>query len=309
MKASTLLFALSLKLLALPAHADGIVNATGRYGGDIGTHAASTNRRISEDLAKSAINNFNRGISTFNIPLLVKAGRQAYDSDQADRQAKEFGQAALRALQNTGTQAGHVDLATYGADLKEINDYAHNSNKYIAAIKNEVKRYGVSISDDGSMISTPVGDFSTSGDLTSTVIDQLHKYGLSSQGVREAMQAAINERDDLAKTSVSIPQSPHIAETNSTAGSQVDSRAPASAPNPPPSSELPVASGLQEETDSDNFKSRQAEFLRQRDAFARHLGLKNLPSAKSPLGTSNQDLFNMIHVRYQRLRQQDSFSE
>ncbi len=314
-----LLISVVLTLAVPQVLAQGIVDATGHYGGDIGTVAAGTNRRISEDLARSAINNYKQGISTLNIPLLVKAGKQAYDSDQADKQAKEFGKAAIKALQDTGTQSGHVDMAKYGADIKEINDYANNSNKYIAAIRNEVKRYGVGLSDDGSQVTTPIGNFSTQGDIGGTIIAQLNKFGLSTNGVREALASADGERDKIAKNASADAEGRLAAIKGGATVAPGAAAAPAAAKEGDTPTTAEGARSLASnpsftltpgsESDSSSFKQQQTEFLNQRDALARRMGLNVKPAANGPIGSREQDLFNMVHTHYQQLRQQDVFME
>jgi hypothetical protein len=310
---------LVLTLFLSPAQAAdsaNVIGTAGEFGRETGTRGAMANRKIADQLYQQAVANdkaaWSGGIP--NVALLSKALQQSKDAKAADDQAKEFARAALHAT-NTGAHSGDFINNRYGmVDESKLKELSSTSSPYMPQAEKSLGRYGMKLSADKMSLETPFGKFATNSDdstLLKAASKIFSKLGLSTASIEKGMKDAIAEREALAKKV--------IAEIDSNLGKQKpgeDSRAPASLASSMPSPDdraIGAQAGSEaiktfeasvENSQITDWKATEQAVLESRKALGRSLGMN---AQTDPLGRSSQDIFRMIHLRYQSLDSEGSF--
>lgn len=309
---------MSLFLTAFAQTAD-IIGRAGDLGYETGTRGAVANRRVADELYRQALENERRAWQSTppNVSLLSQALQQSKDAKAADDQAKEMARAALHAA-NTGSKSGDFINSRYGmiseAKLKELSN---TNSPYQSKVEKTLGGYGLKLSADKMVLQTPFGKFAVNAEdstLLRAASSVAKSLGYNPTDVAKGQRDAIAARDAVAKKTVtevdrelaerggqrqlaSVPVAT-ASEASSTAvqsdpliGSQAGAQA------------VKNFDGSTTAAVSKTLNEAEQDVLQQRKAMSRALGLDEIDA----LGRSTQDIFQMIHSRYQRLEAQGSF--
>lgn len=308
------------------ADAADVIGTAGRLGYETGTKGAVTNRQIADQLYKQALEDEKAAWKSFppNASLLSKALQESKDAKLADDQAKEFARAALHAA-NTGAKSGQFSNQRYGMiDESKLKELATTNSPYMKQVESTLGGYGMKLSADKMNLQTPFGKFNVNMDgsaLEKVLGSVAKKLGFSTAEVSKGLRAAEATRDGIAARTVAAldaqtqkNQAAHANGNGSGFENAKDAnRGPASA-TPGAQDEKVIGSTAGSATVKDfeaqnlprSLDEIEKELLENRKNLGRSLGMA---SAADPLGRKHQDIFQMVHVRYQSLRSQGAFIE
>ncbi len=307
-----------------------VIGIAGRHGYETGTKGAVTNRQIADQLYKQSLADEAAAWRSFppNAALLAKALQHSQDAKLADDQAKEFARAALHSAK-TGSKSGEFSNARYGmiseSKLKELST---TSSPYMKQVESKLGSYGMKLSADKMALQTPFGKFNVNMDgsaLEKLLGSVATKLGYSASEVSKGLRAAEAARDAIAAKAGAankqyvVDEDPAKAQGSGLEDSAAAKRlAAAAAQGRDPASagqaaEKAIGSNAGSATVKDfeekplkSLDQMEQELLESRKALGRTLGMA---SAADPLGRKSQDIFQMVHVRYQSLRSQGAFIE
>lgn len=320
------LIALALTLCAPFARAEetaDVIGTAGRYGSEAG-RGAIANREIADQLYKQSLTDEAQAWRTFppNVALLSKALQQSKDAKLADDQAKEFARAALHSA-NTGSKSGQFSTERYGmASESELKRLATTSSPYMSQVERKLSSYGMKLSTDKMSLITPFGKFNVN--MESSTFEKMvgvvaGKLGFPATDVSRGLRSAEGAREQIAQRAVAYAdkkigalhaqkgsgsglESAPETQANAASEEAVGGRGPASITS--------LAEGVPvknfEEEDSFRPKTMDEiarEVQANRRAFGQSMGIDE----PDPLGQSNQNIFEMVHTRYQSMRDQGSF--
>jgi hypothetical protein len=319
--------------LSSAVHADGlgngIVNASGRFGNEIGTIGANANRKAANNLFQQGLQDEAQGLATMNVGLMSKALTEGLSGVQADDQSRHFGQQAMKAL-NVGADSGNVILGKYGTSEDQIRDFANNSAQLMPTAQGEFDKFGIQVNHDQSLLKTPFGDYplNTSiddhaGDLAKIISTVAEEHGLSSKDVVAGVQAGLATRNSIAQKAMDDAQKEAAAAkaaaaagagntanvTASATGKMSDPKADASAAaRGPASNKAPVIFNVPSGNGKDfDMQQRLLSLNASRDEMRSRLGGEY--STQALLGDRSDNLFAIVHEKYQQMRRAGHFNE
>ncbi len=316
------LLLLSVILNAAPAQAGAdtadVIGAAGRLGYETGTKGAVTNRRVADQLYQQALADEKQAWKSFppNVGLLAKALQESKDAKAADDQAKEHARAALHSS-NTGAHSGDFINQRYGmVEESKLKELSNTSSPYMPQVEKALGGYGLKLSSDKMHLQTPFGKFSVNPDdsaLLKMASAMATKLGYSAADVAKGQQEAIKARDAIARQAVAGLEK----EAQPKAGAAADGgRNVASEEGKFPGNKKDEDKAIGAKAGAEavkNFESAstvkplseaEQEVLDKRKALGKELGMGD---DVDPLGRKTQDIFQMIHTRYQSLNSQGIF--
>lgn len=282
------------------------------------SQGAVANRAIADKLYKQALSDHDRAWSSFppNVGLLSKSLQMSKDAKAADDQAKEFARGAMHGV-HTGGNSGDFELKKFGiASAKELDNLANGSSPYMPAAEKTLGKYGMKLSSDKMSIKTPLGTLPL--DMSITALEKglrgvASGLGYNPDDVSRGLAAAVKERDGIAAQA--------MAAMNKGAGAGAASSASNGSiglPNGGKEVTAPVAANTataaapgagdnssQAQGPINEIDKRQEELQRNRAQFLKSMGVQS----GDPLGASHQDIFKMVHLRYQSMRSEGEFFE
>jgi hypothetical protein len=298
-----------------------LIGTSGTYTRETGTRGAVANREIANQLYKQALADEKAAWSSFppNVSLLSKALNESKEGKLADDQAKEFARAAMHGI-NSGGRSGDFKLQDYGViSEKELNDLANGSSPYRGAVESKLGGYGMKLSSDKMSIQTPIGTLPIN-----MAMDKLEgglrkiaaSMGYNPDDVSSGLRAAVATRDGIAGRVMADVNSRMGQPSGGGAGGAMDPASLAGNEGANAGEAGKDAQGAGEGGAAGNGEagfvqddaSRQAELQRNRDAFLRKMGAMD-PESLGPLHGPNDDLFRIVHVKYQSLRSEGVFNE
>ncbi|MGE3682859.1 MAG: hypothetical protein AB7G93_14130 [Bdellovibrionales bacterium] len=317
----------------LPAQAQSdLIGVAGQYTQELGARGAVTNRRVADELYRRALQDEAEAWKSFppNVSLLSRALTQSKEGKMADDQAKEFARAALHG-NRTGHQAGELAQSKYGAvDESTLRSLATGSSPYMPAVESKLGSYGLKLSPDKMSLSTPFGSLAVNMDMhkyEGLLRKAAETFGVSPDKVSNGIRSAIQTRDNLARQFAaenSVPAGREGREGFATfaSASDAESGSRGGAADASDSRFSPQGSGAHVEPDQEPqseppddplWEEKQKELETNRRQLASQLGIRDARdldvTVKSPLGRPKQNIFGMIHMRYQSLRQRGVFEE
>jgi hypothetical protein len=306
-----------------------LTGAIGDYGFQTGSRGAVVNRRLADQLYKQSLEDEKNAWKSFppNVSLLSRALAYSKDGKTADDQAKEFARAALHGMVS-GNQSGPFDAASHGiVSVDELKNLAEKNSPYQKQVENKLNSYGgMHLDADKMVLKTPVGDFSVniSREAMETGMRAFATLtGYNPDDVTKGIQDAARLRDQLAAETMKQVDA-ELAAKAKAAGQTPEQKTAADAENPgaeaqsgqaqPEGARDPATAvaaldpaTLANESDWD---AKQREFQMHQAAIARSLGMQvQSVENKDPLGSPNQNLFQMIHDKYQAMRGDGVFLE
>jgi len=310
---------LSLIIPAASAQTADVIGTAGELGYETGTRGAVANRRVADELYKQALENERRAWQSTppNVSLLAKALQQSKDAKAADDQAKEMARAALHAS-HTGAKSGDFINQRYGmvpeSKLKELSS---TNSPYQSQVEKTLGGYGLKLSADKMILQTPFGKFSTSAEdssLLKAASAVAKSLGYNAADVEKGQKDAIAARDGVAKKTVSEVDKELAARgKNKSADGRSLASIPGAAAGPEAGTDAKVIGAEAGAKAVKSFEGAspvtktlseaEQEVLRKRKAMGRELGFDEVDT----LGRSTQDIFHMIHTRYQSLDTQGVF--
>jgi hypothetical protein len=297
-----------------------LIGTSGTYTRETGTRGAVANREIANQLYKQALADEKAAWSSFppNVSLLAKALNESKEGKLADDQAKEFARAAMHGI-NSGGRSGDFKLQDYGViSEKELNDLANGSSPYRGAVESKLGGYGMKLSADKMSIQTPMGTLPIN-----MAMDKLEgglrkiaaSMGYNPDDVSNGLRAAVAARDGIANRVMADVNAKMGQPSGGGTGAATD---PANlAGNEEDANKGEASKDLQgvegalaggEGGFVQDDASRQAELQRNRDAFLRKMGEMD-PESLGPLHGPGDDLFRVVHIKYQSLRSEGVFNE
>jgi hypothetical protein len=303
-----------------------LIGNIGDFGRESGSRGAEVNRQLADQLYQQALANERAAWSgkTPNVSLLSKALQQSKDAKAADDQAKEFARAALHAS-NSGAHSGDFINSRYGmTDESRLKELSSTSSPYMPQAENTLGGYGLKLSADKMSLQTPFGKFSVNTD-NSTLLKMAGsiaaKMGYKAADVETGQKEAIQEREALAqKIAQAVDQQLNVQKANAeeaaATGRQLASLKPAD-PNVSGNAGAdrdsgvigseagaPAVKNFEMSAADPDWNATEKALLANRKAMGREMGME---SAADPLGRKTQDIFRMIHLRYQSLHSEGAF--
>ncbi len=313
----SLILSLFLNAASADVEAADVIGAAGRLGYETGTKGAVTNRQVADQLYKQALADEKAAWKSFppNVGLLSKAMQESKDAKSADDQAKEHARAALHSA-NTGAHSGDFVNQRYGmVSESKLQELSNGSSPYRAQVEKTLGGYGLKLNGDKMILQSPFGKFSVAledSTLLKVATSVATKLGYSAADVAKGQQDAIKARDAIAQKAMealekdgkskggaepagrniaSVEGSGLPAEKDVSGGKAIGSQAGAEAVKTFDNGIKPLSEAEQEVFDK-------------RKALGKELGLGE---GVDPLGRKTQDIFQMIHTRYQSLNSQGIF--
>lgn len=282
------------------------------------SQAAQINRHLADQLYKQALQDHDKAWSSFppNVGLLSKALQESKDAKAADDQAKEFARGAMHSI-HTGGNSGDFNLQKYGVlSEQKLSDLANRSSPYMPAAEKTLGKYGMQLTPDKMSIKTPLGTLPL--DMSMNVLEKglrgiASKLGYNPEDVTSGLRAGEKARDAMAAKLMNNIENGSAARTAVEGPVGIGPRQlePSGADAKREERPLAMSGEPTESNPADQSvaggESRQEELQRKREAFLERMGL-GLAGAE-PLGASQQDIFKMIHLRYQALRTEGKFIE
>lgn len=303
--------------ISVQAQTADIIGTAGRYGYETGTKGAVANRQVADQLYKQALADEAAAWRTFppNVALLSKALQHSKDAKLADDQAKEFARAALHGAR-TGAQSGEFSNSRYGmVDESKLKELSTTNSPYMKQVEKKLGSYGMKLSEDQMSLATPFGKFSI--DMTGSAFEKLlgsvaTKLGYSAADVSKGLRAATVARDGIAQQAMAAIENQAPSEKKSAGELEPPSGRKLAAIQAEENvigstgGSATVKDFEAERRDEKSWEDIQFEILQKRKALGRVLGMQ---AESDPLGRRSQDIFQMIHVRYQALRTKGVFIE
>jgi len=280
-----------------------------------GSQGAIANRQMADQMYKQALADHDAAWSKFppNVALLSKALTLSKEAKLADDQAKEFARGALHGI-HTGGNSGDFKLKAYGvASEKELNNLANSSSPHMGQVEKTLGGYGMKLSADKMSIKTPFGslplDMSLSA-LEKGVRTIATTLGYSADDVSKGIQEAVKTREAIAaRTMAALNKNLEagkdvgLASSERSDGGQAEGAGATVAATDTLSGA--VGAGVDGPASASSIDQRQEELQRNRAVFLQKMGVHS----GDPIGKPNQDIFKMIHLRYQALRSVGEFFE
>lgn len=313
---SPYLTAILFTMTTVQAQTADIIGTAGRYGYETGTKGAVANRQVADQLYKQALADEAAAWRTFppNVALLSKALQHSKDAKLADDQAKEFARAALHGAR-TGAQAGEFSNSRYGiVDESKLKELSTTNSPYMKQVEKKLGSYGMKLSDDQMSLSTPFGKFSI--DMTGSAFEKLlgsvaTKLGYSAADVSKGLRAATSARDGIAQQAMAAvenfaPEKKSPGQLEPPSGRKLASVNAEESVIGSTAGSATVKDFEAEKREGKSWDDIQLEILQKRQAMGKTIGMR---AESDPLGRKSQDIFQMIHVRYQSLRTKGAFIE
>lgn len=308
-------------LMAVGAHVHATADVIGQAAESArqNSQAAQANRNLADQLYRQALQDHDNAWSSFppNVGLLSKALQESKDAKAADDQAKEFARGAMHSI-HTGGNSGDFNLQKYGVlSEQQLSDLANKSSPYMPAAEKTLGKYGMELTPDKMSIKTPLGTLPL--DMSMNVLEKglrgiASKLGYNPDDVSSGLKAGERARDAMASKIMNQLGSSVSTRTAGGPGASVAPESSGAGFGEGKRDDKPVASanaaaensgeGVPSGTSGDN---RQEELQRNRKAFLEKMGVGILSA--DPLGASHQDIFKMVHLRYQALRSEGEFIE
>jgi hypothetical protein len=310
-------------------NATNLTGVIGDYGSETGTRGAVTNRRIADQLYKQSLEDERNAWKSFppNVSLLSRALANSKDAKTADDQAKEFARAALHGL-NSGSHSGKFDAAAHGmVSQEQLKDLATKSSPLRPQVEQTLNSYsGMKLDADKMVLKTPFGDISV--DVSRETMLTAMKgaalaLGYNPEDVQRGVEDAARLRDAIAakaakEVDAEMQAAKKLAADTNKAGDGPGTAAAAvaDAQQAGDGSEAqndgsrdPAAAIAGIDKDGVDWDAKQREFQRNQEAIRRQLGMTVQSSNGDPIGTKDQDLFQMVHRKYQNMRGEGVFIE
>lgn len=327
---SLLILAISVNVFAESSiSTPDLTGVIGDYGFETGSRGAVVNRRLADQLYKQSLEDESNAWKSFppNVSLLSRALANSKDGKTADDQAKEFARAALHG-NVSGNQSGPFDAASHGiVSTDQLKDLATKNSPYQKAVEDKLNSYsGMKLDADKMVLKTPVGDFSVNISREA-MLTGMRAFatltGYNPDDVNKGVEDAARLRDQLAAQTMKQVDA-EIAAAKAKAGKTDDQKQAANAQED--AAQSPQGEATQEgkrdpatagqkldpalEVTGTNWDEKQKEFQAHQDAIKRSLGMQ-VQSAETtdPLGSPNQNLFQMVHEKYQSMRGEGVFLE
>lgn len=323
-------FALLILIFSQLVFAQSATNLTGvigDYGTETGTRGAVTNRKIADELYRQSLQDERNAWKSFppNVSLLSRALANSKDAKAADDQAKEFARAALHGV-SSGSQSGKFDAAAHGiVSQQELKNLSEKSSPLRPQVESALNSYsGMKLDADKMVLKTPFGDISVDVDretMTKVMKGAAIALGYSADDVQRGVDDAARLRDEIAQKAMKevdaqISAAKKNAEENGSAGAGPNS-AVAAAQDAQLGEGVneerrdPASAGLIAGTDKNgvDWDAKQREFLANQNQIRRQMGMKVQSAGTNALGSKDQNLFQMVHEKYQSIRATGVFIE
>jgi hypothetical protein len=304
------------------AFADGTADVIGQAAESArqNSQAAQANRNLADQLYKQALADHDAAWSKFppNVSLLSKALQESKDAKAADDQAKEFARGAMHSI-HTGGNSGDFNLKKYGVlSESQLNDLANKSSPYMPAAEKTLGKYGMKLTEDKMSIKTPLGTLPL--DMSMSTLEKGLRgvaagLGYNPDDVSKGLAAGVKTRDGLAAQAMAA------LKASGAGASASGETGPGAAPGAPAAvagegeakaegaagavAAASAGDGGDVQTTVSSIDKRQEELQRNRAAFLKSMGI----GTGEPLGASHQDIFKMVHLRYQAKRTEGEFIE
>lgn len=304
---------------------EGIIGGAGQFTNNIG-NAAAANRKAADQMLQQALMEEKQALSTFppNIALLAKAGASARAGLQADNQSRHFAQASMNAI-NTGNQSGQFDTKNYGGMSEEqIKQLATSSSPYAGQVKSNLASWGIQVDESGNNIQLPLGMGKISLDIAMTQMETGMKAAAKLLGYdpNEVSKGLLAAQQDEQKLAAKVAAEINSANQASEASVKAEDRSPAESSSKvaPSGEELSATQNAQLEAQSQFaapggvedaeersilFAMEESKLGKFRSELVKKLGVDDF----SVKGNADQDIFKMVHIRYQVIRRLDGFIE
>ncbi|MGE3760290.1 MAG: hypothetical protein AB7H97_21170 [Pseudobdellovibrionaceae bacterium] len=300
------------------AEATGTADVIGQAGTsyDELSKASVKNRELANQLYRQALADEKAAWSSFppNVGLLAKALNQSKEGKMADDQAKEFARGAMHSI-NSGGRSGDFKLNEYGSvPESQLKDLANGSSPYRGAVESKLGSYGMKLAEDKMSIKTPLGTLPIN-----MAMDKLEgglrkiasSMGYNPDDVSAGLRASEAYRNSIANRLAADLNSHKGQAGSGAAGGAVNAAKLGSLDEgegkKDPSGAAQGAGGAGEGVFVQDDASRQAELQRNREEFLRKMGQD--PESLGPLHGPNDDLFRIVHIKYQSLRGEGVFLE
>lgn len=308
---------LSAKVYAQATGASDVIGTAGTSYDEM-SKAAAKNREMANQLYKQALADEKAAWSSFppNVGLLSKALNQSKEGKMADDQAKEFARGAMHSI-NTGGRSGDFKLNEYGSVSEStLKDLANGSSPFRGAVESKLGGYGMKLADDKMSIKTPIGNLpiNMSMDKLEGGLRKIaSSMGYNPDDVSKGLRASEAFRDSIAnRLMADLNSGKGGAGSGSGAGGAVNAAnlggAGEGEGKKDGGSAAAAAGAGAEGSFTQDDASRQAELQRNREEFLKKMGAED-PESLGPLHGPNDDLFRVVHIKYQSLRGEGVFFE
>lgn len=311
-----------LALGAPLAHANpgGVLGASGNLGG-AASAGALANRQMADQLFKDSLENERDAYKSFppDVSKLAQALTQAMNGMQANNQSRAMADNALQSF-NSGEHSGYLDHEFYNTNKQQMQKISATSSPYLPHVKSKLEGYGIEVSPDYQSIKTPFGEFPMDAS-PETIAAELSKvaqsFGASAGPVQAGVRSAIEGRDQLAAevTMKSQEYMEQFGEFNTAGGYSNSVSAPESSYGEDSDSDDSYSFNRSEDskkrkkTSSTNLASLSPKGVQQHEKklenYRRKLMRKMGLSKYHVIGHRDDNLFEMVHQRYQRLNRQN----
>lgn len=306
-----------------PAQSD-IIGTTGRFSTETGSRGAVANRQVADQLYRQAIEDEKTAWKTFppNVSLLAKALTESKEAKQADDQAKEFARASLHGM-NSGSRQGDFSGSQYGkVDEKEMRSLASGSSPWAPAAQGRLGAYGLKLDADRMSLQTPMGKFPVG--MPMEKYEQLLRSVATSMGYRASdvtrgIQDAIRARESIARAVQSGFESGNAVGNLAGAAAREGGGLPGGMVGGPPATvhqggsraTAALSSGArgghgEDQNPSDRYLT--ADLARNRRQFLQQMGARVVDD-QTARANMMDDIFQVVHLRYQSIRAEGSFIE
>jgi hypothetical protein len=278
----------------------GLVNISGQYANQLGAVGSVTNRATASSLYQQAMADAAQAKATMNIGLGVQAYKEYQNAIHADDQSHSFATSALNGV-NSGSNAGQFDMSKFSSlGVNDLNDLVTSSSPYYSQARSQAQSYGLQMSEDRQYMKTPFGAFPTNmtDDEMIAIGSQIAaKYGIPPSVLAAGLQAGQSSSEDIAsKIAAKVQQLSNSATATATATvsdsvSATESQTANStvAGTGAGANAVAVAvAAVKTDRDWDQVARNLASF---REKLMKESG-------QEPIGTRDQDIFQMIHSRY-----------
>jgi hypothetical protein len=317
-------FALIFSLLSLAAvnaraqiFNQGVVTTSGQYTGNTGTVGAVGNRNAANQIYQQSLADEAQGRATLNIGLMSKSLTEAQQGIQADNQAHSFAQNSLGGV-DSGGNSGNLDLSKFNSiGVSDMKDLATTSSPMYPSVASKLASYGMNFSEDKQYMQTPTGTYPVGSDpsqIAAAIKSFAASKGLDTSqvdaGVKAGLEAAANITqqalaDAAAKLQGGASSAGHIADgsgANDGKGGAAGGATDADGKDKAARQMASAASGLTGNLDDKgvNWGARELSEQEYREKLLKELG-------HDPIGLSSQNIFDLIHARYEVLKTREVF--
>jgi hypothetical protein len=296
-----------------------IIGTAGQFNTEAGSRGAVANRQMADQLYQQSLKDEAaawKGVIP-DVGLLSKALHESKEAKAADDQAKEFARAALKA-NATGAASGDFQSSRYGGTLSEtqLRDLATKSSPYESAVQGKLGGYGMKLDADRMSLTTPLGKFPigmSTDELERTLVGVAKNFGFGGESVSKGIQDAIKTREAIAAKTMAAVDAQLAKSGGADRGPASDGgKAPgtagtaAEAKNEASATAAEAAAQSSNEPGISELEKRRRALAENKNAIKRQMGMLANENT-DPLGGPDQDIFQMVHMKYESLKAEDIF--